>query len=170
MGAGAERGPLCQRVQELRLSNVRLLEKQPRERIPAFLAAVDACVVPLRNQEVFKTAIPSKMFEAMAAGKPTILGVEGEAKEILLTSQAGLAIRPEDPAAMAAAILRLRNDPSLSQALGRNGRQAVLEKYLRSTQAAKYLNLLNELCARRKPLAAMEPLALPESEGFRIKD
>ena len=170
MGAGAERGQLCQLVEGLRLSNVRLLEKQPRERIPAFLAAVDACLVPLRNKEVFKTAIPSKMFEAMAAGKPVILGVEGEAKEILLDSQAGLAVRPEDPEAMVAAILRLRNEPSLCRALGRNGRQAVLEKYLRPTQAAKYLNLLSELCARRKLLATAEPLALPERAGFRMKD
>jgi len=168
MGAGAERAQLCQLVEGSRLSNVRVLEKQPRERVPAFLAAADACLIPLRNQEIFKTAIPSKMFEAMAGGKPAILGVEGEAKEILLDSQAGLAVRPEDPEAMVAAILRLRNDPSLCQALGRNGRQVVLEKYLRPTQAAKYLNLLSELCARRKLLAAVEPLALPERAGFRI--
>ena len=154
MGAGAERGQLCELIEGLRLSNVRLLEKQPRERIPAFLAAVDACLVPLRNKEVFKSAIPSKMFEAMAAGKPVILGVEGEAKEILLASQAGLAVRPEDPEAMVAAILKLRNDPPLCQALGRNGRQSVMEKYLRRTEAAKYLNLLGELCAGRKLLAA----------------
>ena len=164
MGAGAERGELCQRIEKLQLSNVRLLEKQPRERIPAFLAAVDACLVPLRNKEVFKSAIPSKMFEAMAAGKPAILGVEGEAKEILLASQAGLAIRPEDPEDMVAAILRLRNDPSLCQALGQNGRQAVLNKYLRRTQAALYLNLLGELCARRKLVAATEPVALAASK------
>jgi glycosyltransferase involved in cell wall biosynthesis len=169
MGAGAERQQLCQLVERLRLANVRLLEKQPRERIPAFLAAVDACLVPLRNKQVFKTAIPSKMFEAMAAGKPTILGVEGEAKEILLDSQAGLAVPPEDPEAMVDAILRLRNEPPLCQALGRNGRQAVLEKYLRRTQAAQYLNLLSELCARRELLTAAEPLAFPETAGFRIK-
>jgi glycosyltransferase involved in cell wall biosynthesis len=157
MGAGAERDQLCQLIERLRLSNVRILDKQPRERIPAFLAAADACLIPLRNQEIFKTAIPSKLFEAMAAGKPAILGVEGEAKEILLASQSGLAVRPEDPEAMVAAILRLRNEPLFGQALGRNGRQAVLEKYLRPTQAAKYLNVLSELCARRKFVGAAQP-------------
>jgi len=162
MGAGAERGQLCELLDGLRLPNARLLEKQPRERIPAFLAAVDACLVPLRNKEVFKSAIPSKMFEAMAAGKPVILGVEGEAMEILLANQAGLAVRPEDPEAMVAAILRLRNDPSLCQALGRNGRQSAMEKFLRRTEAAKYLNLLSELCAGRKFLAPEAQLALPE--------
>jgi glycosyltransferase involved in cell wall biosynthesis len=162
MGAGAERGQLCELIKGLQLPNARLLEKQPREKIPAFLAAVDACLVPLRDKEVFKSAIPTKMFEAMAAGKPVILGVEGEAKEILLASQAGLAVRPEDPEAMAAAILKLRNDPSLCQALGRNGRQSVMEKYLRRTEAARYLNLLTELCAGRKLLAPEAQLALPE--------
>jgi glycosyltransferase involved in cell wall biosynthesis len=162
MGAGAERGQLCELAKGLRLPNARLLEKQPRERIPAFLAAVDACLVPLRNQAVFKSAIPTKMFEAMAAGKPVILGVEGEAKEILLASQAGLAVRPEDPEAMVGAILRLQNDPLLCQALGRNGRQSVMENYLRRTEAAKYLNLLGELCAGRKLLAPEAQLALPE--------
>jgi glycosyltransferase involved in cell wall biosynthesis len=81
-----------------------------------------------------------------------------------------LAVRPEDPEAMGAAILRLRNEPSLCQALGRNGRQAVLEKYLRPTQATKYLNLLSELCARRKVAAAAQPMALPETAGLRIEN
>jgi len=170
IGAGAERGQLSQLVEGLRLSNVRILEKQPREKIPAFLAAVDACLVPLRNREVFKSAIPSKLFEAMAAGKPAILGVEGEAKEILLASQAGLAVRPEDSEAMVAAILRLRNDSPLCHALGQNGVQAVREKYLRRTQAALYLNLLGELCARRKVLAAAKRMPFPERAGFRVKD
>jgi glycosyltransferase involved in cell wall biosynthesis len=162
VGAGAKREQLSQLTEGLRLSSVRFLEKQPRERIPTFLAAADACLVPLRNQEVFKSALPSKMFEAMAAGKPVILGVDGESKEILLASQAGLAIRPEDPEAMVEAILRLRNDPSLRHALGRNGRQAVLEKFLRSTQACEYLNLLSQLCVRGKFVAAAAPVALPE--------
>jgi glycosyltransferase involved in cell wall biosynthesis len=162
MGAGAERAQLLRSIENSRLANVRLLEKQPHERIPAILAAADACLVPLRNQEVFKSAIPSKMFEAMAAGKPAILGVEGEAKEILLASDAGLAVQPEDPGAMVAAILKLQNDESYCLTLGRNGRQAVMEKYLRRTEAAKYFGLLAELSARQKVLTAREPVTISE--------
>jgi glycosyltransferase involved in cell wall biosynthesis len=171
MGAGAEREQLCRRVADMRLANVRVLEKQPREKIPAFLAATDACLVPLRNKEIFKTAIPSKMFEAMGAGRPVILGVEGEAKEILLDSRAGLAVQPEDPDAMVAGILKLQNEPSLSRALGRNGRKAVLEKYLSPTQATKYLDLLNELCAQRKFMPAAEPRVVRgKNSGARIQE
>ena len=162
MGAGAERAPLAERIGQLGLGNVRLLEKQPREMIPAYLATADACLVPLRKQEVFKSAIPSKMFEAMAAGKPVVLGVEGEAEEILRAGKAGLAIRPENPEAMAEAIVSLRGDPALCQALGRNGRQAALDNYLRPAQAARYLDLLGELSARGRLLPAVAPAVLPE--------
>jgi glycosyltransferase involved in cell wall biosynthesis len=159
MGAGAERERLGERIARLRLPNVRLLEKQRRERIPAFLAAADVCLVPLRKQEVFKSAIPSKLFEAMAAGKPVILGVEGEAKEILLESRAGLAVPPENFEALVEAILALRNDPGLCHALGANGRQRAMERYLRPAQAREYLNLLGELSQGRQPLATAAPLA-----------
>src|SRR5205807_849841 len=67
LGEGAERDKIIRRIDQLRLSNLHYLGKQ---RIPAFLAASDACLVPLRRNETFKTAIPSKMFEAMIAAKP----------------------------------------------------------------------------------------------------
>lgn len=92
----------------------------------------------------------------MAAGKPIILGVGGESKEILLSSRAGLAIQPEDADALASSILSLQKEPSLCRALGRNGRQAALDKYLRPVQADKYLDLLHDLSARPQPFHSRE--------------
>jgi glycosyltransferase involved in cell wall biosynthesis len=129
IGEGAERELLLARSRELGLANVRYLGKQPRERVPAYLLAADACLVPLRRSEVFKTAIPSKMLEAMAAGRPVILGVEGEAREMLLEAEGGIALPPDDSEALAEAILRLRQNPQLALALGANGRRAVCQKY-----------------------------------------
>jgi putative colanic acid biosynthesis glycosyltransferase WcaI len=152
IGTGAEQAVLVARNRpvgaarpELGYSNVRFLGKLPHPAIPAYLAAADLCLVPLRRSEVFKTAIPSKMFEAMAAAKPVILGVEGEAREILEQARAGLAIPPEDTEALAAAILRLRQDATLARELGANGRRAALETYSRSKQARVYLGLLDAL-------------------------
>jgi glycosyltransferase involved in cell wall biosynthesis len=121
---------------------VYFLGKQPREKVPVYLAAADACLVPLRRSEVFKTAIPSKMLEAMAAAKPVILGVEGEAKEILLEAEAGIAVPPDDSAALSKAILSLCQHPELGRALGANGRRAVRERFSRQQQARVYLELL----------------------------
>jgi glycosyltransferase involved in cell wall biosynthesis len=156
IGEGAEREQLLARSRELRLTNMRYLGKQPREKVPAYLLAADACLVPLRRSEVFKTAIPSKMLEAMAAAKPVILGVEGEAKEILLEAGGGIAVPPDDSEALANAILRLRQQPELAHALGANGRRAVREKYSCRQQARAYLELLARLVstARRRPVSA----------------
>ena len=165
MGEGAERQQLLARIQELRLTNLRYLGKQPSEKVPAYLLAADACLVPLRRSEVFKTAIPSKMFEAMAACRPVILGVEGEAKEILLEAEGGIAFPPDDSEALANAILRLRQQPEFARALGANGRRAVREKHSCRQQAKAYLELLAELAstARRRPVSGRLPSPEPAS-------
>lgn len=160
-GEGAEREKLLKKKEELRLPNVRFIRKQPREAIPALLAAADVCLAPLRKREVFKTAIPSKMFEAMAAAKPVVLGVEGEAKEILTEARAGIPVLPEDPKALAEAVLLLRENPDLSRRLGRSGRHAVLARYSRQQQATAYIGLLEEVaCAR-----AVRP---PQAVGWNL--
>src|SRR5437764_3302187 len=135
VGEGAERDKIKQRIDELCLQNLHYLGKQPRERIPAFLAASDACLVPLRRSETFKTAIPSKMFEAMIAAKPVILGVEGEAKEILLEARAGIAVPPEDDEALAGAICTLWGNPLLGLKQAGNARRTVLDQYTRRHHA-----------------------------------
>jgi glycosyltransferase involved in cell wall biosynthesis len=162
IGEGAAREQLLARSRELRLANVRYLGKQPREKVPAYLLAADACLVPLRRSDIFKTAIPSKMFEAMAAAKPVILGVEGEAKEILLDAGGGIAVPPEDSEALADAILRLRQNPELAHALGANGRRAVREKYCCRQQARAYLELLARLVSTARRRAVSRLLNLPE--------
>ena len=175
IGEGAEREQLLERSRELRLTNVGFLAKQPREKVPAYLAAADVCVVPLRRREIFKTAIPSKMFEAMAAAKPVILGVEGEAKEILLEAQGGIAIPPDDSDALAKAILRLLQRPELGRALGANGRRAVREKYSRQQQARAYLELLAGLVntPRHHPVSdapqAPEPTSANKPETLTLR-
>ena len=169
IGEGAHREQVMARIEELRLANVRVLGKLPRPEIPKWLAAADACLVPLRKREVFKTAIPSKMFEAMAAAKPVILGVEGEAQEILADARAGIAVPPEDPEALAEAILRLRQDARLARELGANGRRAALGKYSRAKQATAYAELLARVAS--VPTAAAQPApefhAINRPEGLR---
>lgn len=145
IGEGAERDRIIRRSEELRLGNVLYLGKHPHFKIPDFLAASDACLVPLRKSEVFRTAIPSKMFESMAASKPVILGVEGEAREILTNAKAGLAVPPGNPAALSESIIRLRECNALSKELGINGRRAVSEKYSRRHQARAYIDLIAEV-------------------------
>jgi colanic acid biosynthesis glycosyl transferase WcaI len=142
LGDGAERESFIGRIRDMQLPNVVYLGKQPRERIPAFLASADACLVPLKRSTAFRTAIPSKMFEGMGAGKPVLLAVEGEAEELLIEARAGIALRPESPEDIAAAVLKLWQDPELCQDFGTNGRRAVINNFSRNKQAATYLDVL----------------------------
>ena len=83
VGDGAERDRLIKQKKTLGLENVLMLPQQHRDKIPEFLAASDACMVLLKKDNLFKTVIPSKIFEPMAMERPLILGVEGESKEIV---------------------------------------------------------------------------------------
>ena len=79
------------------LSNVRFVDQQPREKIPAYIAASDACLVLLKKTELFKTVLPTKMLEFMSCGRPVILGVDGHARRVLQRASGGIFVEPEDP-------------------------------------------------------------------------
>ena len=83
VGEGASKEALERQAQERGLTNVRFLPQQPRERVPAAVNASDACLVTLREAQVFRTVIPSKMLEFMACGRPIVLQVDGQARAIL---------------------------------------------------------------------------------------
>jgi len=77
VGDGAVREELEGRVRTARLSNVQFTGRVDKADVPAYLAASDACLVHLRREALFKTVLPSKMFEAWAMGKPIVLGKFG---------------------------------------------------------------------------------------------
>ncbi len=115
---------------------------QPRERIPLILNASDVVLVHLRDDPLFSTVIPSKIFEAMAVAKPIVLAVAGESAEIVTGAGAGVICRPESPDELAAAILRLRSDPELAREFGLNGRHAAENEFCRRAAARRMLVVL----------------------------
>jgi glycosyltransferase involved in cell wall biosynthesis len=112
----------------------------------------------LKPCEVFKTVLPSKMFEAMAAARPIVLAVEGEAQAVLEHAGAGIAVQPGDAAAMAAAIARLASDRHERVRMGRAGATFVAREFSRPLWATRYLSLLSQL-----PVAdpARQPVTSP---------
>ena len=128
------------------LSNVRFLDQQPRERIPAIISASDAGLVLLKKTDVFKTVIPTKMLEFMSCARPVILGVEGQAQKIVEEAGAGIVIEPEKSSALAHAIKRLAGDLSLGATLGKNGREYIVRRFSRKQTAEDYIQVLQELC------------------------
>lgn len=145
VGEGADKARLEELARAGALTNLRFVNQQPRERIPEYICASDACLVLLKKTELFKTVIPSKMLEFMSCARPVVLGVDGQARKVLDAAQAGLFVEPENAADLAQAIVRLAADATLRQTLGRNGRRHILEHFSRGQTARRYLDVLESV-------------------------
>jgi colanic acid biosynthesis glycosyl transferase WcaI len=145
IGEGAEKARIKSLAQSRNLINVLFLDQQPREKIPAFISASDASLVLLKKTDVFKTVIPTKMLEFMSCARPVILGVDGQAREIVEAAGAGLIIEPENSAALAQAIKMLAADTDLGKKLGQKGREHILRNFSRARTAEKYIDVLERL-------------------------
>lgn len=143
VGDGAERARLLEMKASLGLANVLMLDQQPKEAMPELWAMSDVSLVLLRRSDLFRTVIPSKIFEAMGMAKPIVLGVEGEARELVEAAGGGIAIAPEDAAGLAAAVERLADDPALRARLGASASHFVREHYDRRRLAARYLDVMD---------------------------
>jgi glycosyltransferase involved in cell wall biosynthesis len=130
-----------------------MLDQQPKTRMPAIWAVTDISLVVLKDQPLFRTVIPSKIFESMAMQKPVILGVRGESEELLLESQAGLCVQPESAVQLARACRRLHDDADERRAMGIAGRQFVEQRFDRQVLAARYADLLKALVAAKSKRA-----------------
>lgn len=144
VGSGALRQFLTFEKEKRSLENVFFLGRQPKEKTPLFYAASDVCLVPLKKDPLFKSVIPSKMFEVMAMAKPIILSVDGEAREILAVARAGIYIQPENEDQLVNAILRLRKNKRNRIAMGRNGNKYVKKHCNRDELAHMYLNIISQ--------------------------
>jgi glycosyltransferase involved in cell wall biosynthesis len=144
VGEGSEKERIKSLAQSRGLANVLFLDQQPREKIPSFISASDLCLVLLKKTDVFKTVIPTKMLEFMSCARPVILGVEGQARQILEDAGAGLAIEPENADALAAAIMQLDHNRELAKTLGEQGRAYILQNFSRASTAEKYITVLRD--------------------------
>ena len=157
LGEGAEKERIVELARERGLTNLRFIDQQPREKIPAYICASDVCLVLLKKTELFKTVIPTKMLEFMSCARPVILGVDGQARAILEEARAGLVIEPESPIALANAIRYLAANQAVGRQLGENGREYILRKFSRHHTAERYIDVLEDLLQlpqRRKIKAA----------------
>lgn len=141
-GSGAEAPALRTRLAERGPANVRMLGVVPSARIPALYAESDVAVVMLRDRPIFHGALPTKMLEAMAAGRPLVLAARGEAAALVEASGAGLVVQPEDPRALAEALRALAADPERRARLGAAGRRAVERDFGRDAWLRRWHDLL----------------------------
>lgn len=143
VGSGPEKAKLQRLISELNTRNVHLLDGVSKTEMPNILAAVDAGIIPLKKLELFKGAIPSKIFECLAMKKPVLLGVEGEAQRLFIEEgHCGIAFEPENAQSLSQAILTLFQNRPLAEKMGEAGRNFVDKNFNRNRIAESFWNIL----------------------------
>lgn len=162
VGEGGEKADLVKEAQRRKLTNVTFLDPLSHEQVPHLLAAADVSLAHARRVPLFKGMLPIKMFEAMACARPLLLAVDGEARR-LAEQEAGAAIyvEPENPTALASAILNLREHPDLAEALGQRGRAYVEARFDYDQLAAALDMRIAELLGKKVSIStSVTPVAV----------
>ncbi len=148
VGDGVRKAAMQNRARELGLENIQFLPLQPEKDLPAFISLANVGL-SLGRKKLTSHGLPVKMFTYMACARPVLLADEGEAVDLLHNANGGIVVEPDNPEALARAILQLKDDPATCQQMGLNGRQAVVENYSRQAQAQQLVQLLEQIVQKK---------------------
>lgn len=148
VGDGKERKNLEQQAQQMALTNVTFTGPCSKAMIPSVLAASDVCVATLKNIPMFRTTYPNKVFDYMAAGRPTILAIDGVIRKVIDASGGGIFVPPGDDHSLSIAVTSLYNHRSQVQSMGEASRSYVVKHFNRHEHAQLFLELIKNLNQR----------------------
>ena len=127
--------------------NVTFRGRMPRERVPEVIANADVTIMSLRDLPLFEDALPTKLLEYMAAGKPVVAAAAGQVARLVQQVQCGIVCRPEDSGGIVAAIRRLAADPSEAYEMGLRGRRYVEAHLSRETFVERLEGVVDHVVA-----------------------
>jgi len=154
LGDGSRRNWLLKEVKNRGLSNFHLPGKFSIEIMPGFMQKASALLVTLSNHQIFAATVPNKIQAYMAAGRPILACLNGEAARLVIEAEAGLAVPAEDAKALAAAVLKLYLMPvEERERLGNNGRYYYKEHFNHDKLVAELINHFQAVLKERKELS-----------------
>ena len=143
MGEGAKKHELQNMVTDEKIHNVTILDAVKKDEVINVISSIDVSLINLKKSQLFTTVIPSKIFENAAMIKPILLGVKGEAKQIIEQYQAGLCFEPENTNDFVEKLLLLKNDSSLYKKC-QKGCQNLAYEFDRKKLAVEMLNIIHQ--------------------------
>lgn len=141
IGDGSNKNQLRQRVAREALENVIFIDTVPKKEVVGHWSILDASIIHLKKAELFKTVIPSKLFESMGMGIPILHGVEGESAQIVEKEKVGVLFEPEDANGLIFGLQSLADDKRRYEGLRRNCSKAAIS-YDRDKLAGEMLKVL----------------------------
>jgi glycosyltransferase involved in cell wall biosynthesis len=145
VGDGKDRPELEKLASELGLQNVTFTGSVSKTEMKNVLAASNACIATLKDIPMFRTTYPNKVFDYMASGRPTVLGIDGVIRAVIEDAEGGIYVQPGSPDALAAAVLALSRNPEAAQRMGCNARSYVVTHFNRHDQAAAFADLISRV-------------------------
>jgi glycosyltransferase involved in cell wall biosynthesis len=155
VGDGKERINLETKAKEMKLTNVTFTGLQPKAYIPEILAVSDVCIATLKDIPMFRTTYPNKVFDYMAAGRPTILAIDGVIREVVEDARGGVFVPPGNAEALAEAIRELSQNRQKAQAMGAAARTYVAKYFNRRQQATQFAALIQQLVEQGSPTTSL---------------
>jgi len=160
VGGGPRTVEVRSAVEECGLTNVRFLDYFPREQLKQSLSVADVHFTTMRR-EATGIVVPSKLYGAMAAGRPTIFvgPAHCEAADAVRDAGCGYSLALGDVDGLVDAIEALADDPEAADAMGRKARQAFLLGYERGICVERWSSLLAELVGSPAAVPALVKVA-----------
>lgn len=139
VGGGIDVNRLKEKKNEQGLINIRFLPRRPMSEIGDVLNLADVLLIHLKDDPLFRITIPSKTQAYMAAGRPILMGVRGDAAVLVEKAGAGLTCAPEDPQNIADAVERFYNmSREELDLMGHNGKKFYEEELSLSIGARRF--------------------------------
>lgn len=124
-------------IEKMKLKNVLVHPAVPKDQARHYINAADLCIVTLLDIPLFKGALPTKLLDYMACGKPVLCGIRGEAEKIVQESQAGLTFSPNDEVELANSMTTLLDNPVVAKTMGEKGAAFVRDHFSATTMHKK---------------------------------
>jgi len=147
-GDGKERARLEEITRTDNLTNVTFVGAYAKHKMPAVLAAADVCLAILKNITMFRMTFPNKVFDYMAAGRPTILAIDGVIRNVIEAANGGIFVTPGNDAELAEAVLKLSRDHTLVKTMGDAARAYTVTHFEREQQAQQTIDLFKRLAKK----------------------
>ncbi len=144
-GDGKERARLESESRRLNLTNILFAGTRPKKDMPRIVASADACLAILQDIPAFRTTYPNKVFDYMAAGRASIIVIDGITRELIESSQGGVYVHPADDAMLAQKILELSRNPAQVKSMGTSARGYLVKNLDRRDKLNETLALLEKL-------------------------
>jgi len=144
LGNGARKNDLVDKAKQMGLDNLLFIDSVPKQEVVRYWSLLDVSIIHLKRTPLFKSVIPSKLFESMGMGIPVLHGVEGESADIIRKDNAGLLFEPENYLDLVEKLIKLKNDQVLYNLLRANCLKGA-GNYNRSLLAGKMLGILKDI-------------------------